>query len=419
MRAPRLVLPVLAALAATFVVHPTAQAGDLCADPDTVERSVEQARLAQPEPQEILASSGFAERGTTLLRSICATTSPGVATALVRVAGAKVWHDATARAQGRKVVGDLPAGDDRPLYWARLDMSVAIDAWADVNEVTAGNRERIHEALDRGSRGQDSLVLGARKVRTVVVTGFDPFTLDRDVRIGNPSGANALALDGRTFDTPKGKVRIETATYPVLWDEFTEGEVEHTLHAAIAPGPRQAAAVVTVSQGFPEKFTLEMHNGAARGGFGDNENLSRTGTIPVPDDVPTVTPQPQWTRTTLPTRAVVDAVQQPFPVLENHTVVEIPAGGTEPVERPDGPTPGSTAVAGGGGDYLSNEITYRTTLLRDAYGQPHLPVGHLHTPVLVGLPTDGSVTSPEYDAARTAITTEARKAVLAAAAAIG
>jgi pyrrolidone-carboxylate peptidase len=62
-------------------------------------------------------------------------------------------------------------------------------------------------------------------------------------------------------------------------------------------------------------------------------------------------------------------------------VTEIPAGQTVPVVSPTGPTPGSVARAGGGGDYLSNEIAYRATLLRDALGA-RIPGGHLHTPVL-------------------------------------
>ena len=70
-----------------------------------------------------------------------------------------------------------------------------------------------------------------------------------------------------------------------------------------------------------------------------------------------------------------------FTVKDNTAVVEIPAGESEPVERPDGPTEGSQAREGGGGDYLSNEIAYRATLLRDRLGLK-IPGGHVHTPVL-------------------------------------
>ncbi|RCV47095.1 pyroglutamyl peptidase, partial [Marinitenerispora sediminis] len=70
--------------------------------------------------------------------------------------------------------------------------------------------------------------------------------------------------------------------------------------------------------------------------------------------------------TSLPCARIAAADTGHHPVRGNTEVTEIPAGGGQPVVRPGGPTPGSTAVAGGGGDYLSNEIAYRNTLLRDA-----------------------------------------------------
>lgn len=76
------------------------------------------------------------------------------------------------------------------------------------------------------------------------------------------------------------------------------------------------------------------------------------------------------------------AVPGTFPVNINRVVTEIPAGSTEPVTRED-PTPGSTALAGGGGDYLSNESAYRTTALRDAL-EADTKQGHIHVPVLSG-----------------------------------
>jgi hypothetical protein len=37
------------------------------------------------------------------------------------------------------------------------------------------------------------------------------------------------------------------------------------------------------------------------------------------------------------------------------------------------------SVEGSGGGYLSNEVSYRSLVLRDLYN-PKLPVGHIHTP---------------------------------------
>jgi hypothetical protein len=102
-------------------------------------------------------------------------------------------------------------------------------------------------------------------------------------------------------------------------------------------------------------------------------------------------------------------------------VTEIPAGGTEPVTRPDGPTPGSTARAGGGGNYLSNEIAYRATLLRDRLGlRGSLPGGHVHTPVLqFGTgntdPATGTVTDAQFVQNRLDIIAQVRSILTVAA----
>jgi hypothetical protein len=179
----------------------------------------------------------------------------------------------------------------------------------------------------------------------------------------------------------------------VLWDPFAEGMVERTF----LPWLDRVDAFTTISQGRVGRFDVERHNGRWRGGFADNDGVERTGVIPIPDGVPTVTPAPEFVPTTLPYEEIVAADTGRFPVFDNTTVTEIPAGQTEPVVRSDGPTPGSVARAGGGGDYLSNEIAYRVTLLRDALGLD-LPGGHLHTPVLQFAPGNTTeLTDPVFE----------------------
>src|SRR5690606_6091427 len=158
--------------------------------------------------------------------------------------------------------------------------------------------------------------------------------------------------------------------FPVRWRDFTAGTVER----ALRPQLPKVDLFTTVSQGRVGRFDIERTNGAWRGGFGDNENTGRPETAPVSDPAT----QPQWPSTTLPYAEIVAADTGRFPVYDNTEVTEIPAGGTEAVRRPDGPTAGSTARAGGGGDYLSNEIAYRATLLRDRLGlHGTLPGGHV------------------------------------------
>jgi pyrrolidone-carboxylate peptidase len=375
MRVRTLLAAALLGAAGTLVPSVTAAATPTCADP-AAQLTVEEQRLALPAPGEVLRRSGFDRFERVFTPALCLLPDRRAATVAVRVQGRALWAAAVARAQGKLPAGSLPVTDDRPLYWARLQLTRALRQWTPSFALSPAQRTSLIDALDRASRGQDSIAYppGTRKV---LVTGFDPFQLDQDIRRSNPSGVNALALDGTVIETAAGPARVETAVFPVLWDPFAAGVVERT----IQPWLPKVDMFTTISQGRVGRFDVERYNGRWRGGFPDNDNISRTGVIPVPAGVPTVTPAPEFVPTTLPYAAIVAAPTGRFPVYDNTSVTEIPAGQTTPVVSPAGPTPGSVARAGGGGNYLSNEIAYRATLLRDALGLT-TPGGHLHTPVL-------------------------------------
>ncbi|GAA3072784.1 pyroglutamyl-peptidase I family protein [Streptomyces glomeratus] len=392
--------------------------------------TVEEQRLDRAVPQEILRRSGFDSMAPRLARALAEAHSYAQAERAVVRQGSLLWRRAVERAQGRGPTAcerrealpcegggggaGLSPDDDRPLYWARLGMTREVRSWEPEFGLSDEQRARLLSELEVSSRGQDSVrfPLG-RAVKRILVTGFDPFTLDRDIRISNPSGATALALDGTTIQTAGGPARIEAVVFPVRWQDFADGTVERTLRRHL---PR-VDLFTTVSQGRIGRFDIERTNGAWRGGFPDNDGIGRTETIPVPDPAT----QPQWTSTTLPYRAITSADTGRFPVFDHTEVTEIPAGGGDPVVRPDGPTFGSTARAGGGGNYLSNEIAYRATLLRDRLGlHDRLPGGHVHTPVLeFGAgntdPATGAVTDPAFVRNRLDIVAQVRAIVTAAA----
>ncbi|MET9951682.1 pyroglutamyl peptidase [Streptomyces sp. NPDC006339] len=407
----RSTLALALALAALAAVAPAGPAVATEAPPATVE----EARLDRAAPREILRRSGFDAVAPEFARSLARAGSFAEAERAVVRHGSALWRRAVDRAQGRGPAGgDLSRDDDRPLYWARLALTRELRLWQPAFGVTEEGRARLLDRLERSSRGQDALRWPAGKgVKRILLTGFDPFTLDRDTRISNPSGATALALDGTWLRTADGGLaRIETAVFPVRWQDFADGTVERTLR----PHLPEVDLFTTVSQGRPGRFDIERTNGAWRGGFPDNANVSRTETVPV-DDPAT---QPQWTSTTLPYAAITAAATGRFPVYDNTAVTEVPAGSATPVVRPDGPTPGSLARAGGGGDYLSNEIAYRATLLRDRLGLTGLPGGHVHTPVLrFGAgntdPATGEVTDPEFVRNRLDIVAQVRAIVAVAA----
>ncbi|WNF25719.1 pyroglutamyl peptidase [Streptomyces sp. C11-1] len=379
------------------------------ADRSTVQPTVEEQRLDRAAPQEILRRSGFDILAPRFARALEGARSYARTERLVTRHASALWRRAVDRAQGRGPArGDLSRGDDRPLYWARLALSRELRTWTPRFGLDDQQRRALLTALETSSRGEEDIRHPGRQVKRVLITGFDPFTLDRDVRIGNPSGASALALDGTLVHTAKGPARIEAVVFPVRWTDFAEGAVER----ALARHLPHLDAFTTISQGRPGRFDVERTNGAWRGGFPDNENLVRTGTVPVTDPAS----QPQWTSSTLPYRRLTEADTGRFPVYDNTEVTEIPAGATQPVTRPEGPTPGSTARAGGGGDYLSNEIAYRATLLRDRMGLSKLPGGHLHTPVLTfgagnENPATGGVTDPDFERNRSDIVRQIRALV--------
>ncbi|WP_406157053.1 pyroglutamyl peptidase [Streptomyces canus] len=358
--------------------------------------TVEEQRLDQAVPREILERSGFDAVPLRFTRALGTARSYAEARKIVVRQGSALWKRAVDRAQGRGPTGgDLSRDDDRPLYWARLGMTREVRTWEPSFDLSEAQRSALLAELERTSRGQTAVRYpGGDRLKRVLVTGFDPFTLDRDIRISNPSGASALALDGTVIETAEGPARVETVVFPVRWQDFTDQTVER----ALRPYLKKVDLFTTVSQGRVGRFDVERTNGAWRGGFPDNDNVGVTEVVPVADPAS----QPQWTSTTLPYKAIVDADTGRFPVYDNTSVTEIPAGGTVPVVRADGPSAGSTARAGGGGNYLSNEIAYRVTLLRDRLGlHDVLPGGHVHTPVLeFGAgntdPATGTVTDPGF-----------------------
>ena len=406
------------ALLAGFSAPTTATAAGTVPSP-----TVEEQRLDKAVPQEILERSGFDDVAPGLSRALQGARSYAQARRILVHEGSALWRRAVDRAQGRgpaeserrealprKGGGGRRAGlardDDRPLYWARLGMTREVRTWEPEFGLSDQQRAALIDALERTSRGQTDVRYPphGKGLRRVLVTGFDPFTLDRDIRISNPSGATALALDGTVIQTADGPARVETVVFPVRWQDFAGGTSQAfgtgggTVERTLRPYLKKVDLFTTVSQGRVGRFDVERTNGAWRGGFPDNDNISRTETVPVTDPAS----QPQWTTTTLPYKEIVAANTGRFPVYDHTEVTEIPAGGTDPVVRPDGPTVGSTARAGGGGNYLSNEIAYRATLLRDRLGlHDTLPGGHVHTPVLqFGTgntdPASGTVTDPQF-----------------------
>ncbi|MFE6868780.1 pyroglutamyl peptidase [Kitasatospora sp. NPDC057692] len=399
----------IGALAATVLpaTAATAQpARPSCRTVDSAPLDREQARTADPRTAALTERGGFGDFVRRFPAALCSARGAAAAGRIVDAWGEALWRAGVDRAQGRRPGGDLPAGDDRPVYWTRVAMTIQLARWQpDFDIDTAALRQRFEDA----SRGLSDSAFGARHgVRRIFVSGFDPFGLDAEPRRANPSGSAVLQLDGRRITLADGTpAEIQAVVFPVRYGDFDRGIVERAFGPRLARGHRSADLITTISQGYPGLFTLEAWAGRSRSAdpYPDNAGALSGGTRDHPVTAPGLGPGAEFIATSLPTGPMT-AVQQPYPVKLNTTVTEIPAGASAPVDRADGPTPGSRAVAGGGGGYLSNEVAYRTNRLRLELA-PQLPGGHLHTPVLTGLPeqTD-QLTGPVFEQNEAAIAGE-------------
>jgi hypothetical protein len=455
----------------------------------SVALSVEESRLSytlpensnpavlQPTPfaQQMIDGAGFQDFGPAFVNQLCHVPNLNVADAIVMQNGKQLWRMAVARAQQRgSVAGDLPFSDDRPLYWTRLQATAALRQWTPQFALSAEARSALITTFDRASRGMFDIDFAAGKgVKRLIMSGLDPFLLDggpsgtapgaagNNVRHGNPSGAIALSVDGSRYTTADGTVvLIEAYTLPVNYAEFERGYLEETVGPFMSPGPRQANASVTMSQGGGSVFNLEMWNGRYHGFRPGNDLVAPCPSVgPLPQlaidnhacDIAVVDrwggpgafdlfDPPQWTTTTLPFGAMIAAntgagVPRPpddgwpdtsvaFGVVWHTNYAEFPdctsvtlvaRNNPPPIDYPPPtppipPDPGSCSYAGGGGNYLSNESAYRNTLLRDRMGLT-IPAGHVHTPDMQRFETLYEPTDATFDAWRLAISEQARKLI--------
>jgi hypothetical protein len=474
---------VLAASAALAVASP-ASAKDgpnrTCLDLSTP-LSVEENRLGARLPdndnpaipqaetfaRQMIEGGGFGDFGSALTAALCRTSSLGAATALAKRKGEGLWQAAVKRAQHQgRVEGNLPYSDDRPLYWTRIESTATLRRWTPQFELSQQDRTQLITTFDRASRGMFDIDFPAGKqVKRVIVSGFDPYTLDggttgtapgsvgNNIRHGNPSGATALSLDGTKVKTADGKVAyLEAYTLPVSYPEFERGYLEDTVGPFMRPGPRQVDASITVSQAGGAAFNLEQWNGRYHGVSLGNDNFRPCAAV---NGVPqlavnnsgcnakvvdrwggpkefSLTNPPQWTTATLPMAEMIRAntgtsVPRPpgdtwpdpsvaFGVVWHTNYTEFPdctstvrvtRNSPPPVEYPPAtppipPDPGSCAYSGGGGNYLSNESAYRNTLLRDRLGLD-IPAGHIHTPDMQHFDTAFQPSDETFDAWRLAI----------------
>ena len=301
--------------------------------------------------------------------------------------GKKLWEAA------KRTVAEQAILDDRSLYWSRLSLTAYLRASEFAVPLSSNQRISLIERLENSSRGRDSIEFTAGAVKKILVTGFDPFLLDKHIDQSNPSGIVSLNLDGQTLTYGQASAEIQTAIFPVRFEDFDAGEVEQLIEPLLKT--RQVDMIVTVSMGRTD-FDLEHFPGRRRSsGSPDNLNIYSGGDetkprIPLLNGA--VIDGPEFLEFSLPYRAmqrvILDAkqgankqqgeVSYPYLINDNRTITTLD-GTFEAKTLAE--LKGATAVRGSGGGYLSNEISYRSVRLAHKY-QPLIPTGHIHTPRL-------------------------------------
>jgi hypothetical protein len=259
--------------------------------------------VAQSESfaQQMIEGAGFQDFGPDVVEELCKVKTLREAQELAKDKGGKLWRIAVDRAQQHgKIEGDLPYSDDRPLYWTRLQVRAALRQWTAKFPLSATEQSALITTFDRASRGMFDINFPAGEgVKRLIMSGFDPYTLDggttgtapgtvgNNIRHGNPSGATALSLDGTKFKAKDGtEVFIEAYVLPVNYPEFEQGYLEDTVGPFMLPGPRQVNASVTVSQAGPYTFNLEQTNGRYHGVSIGNDNFAPCPSVPNPTPPP-------------------------------------------------------------------------------------------------------------------------------------
>ncbi|WP_274049547.1 hypothetical protein [Thalassomonas haliotis] len=301
-------------------------------------------------------------------------------TQLVLRHGSGLWRDAVTGFDQQQ------DNDDRVLYWARLKMTRAIRQAPVFATLLPAQQQKLLWQFELLSRGQQDIKFNRKAKKKVLITGFDPFFLDRKITQSNPSGAIALALDGLSLSFKGSSAEIESVILPVRFHDFDLGMVE-TLLAPYFKN-NQIDMLITISMG-REHFDLERFPALRRSASApDNLNVYTGATEQAP-----LLPEfggkpltgPEFLEFSLPA-AAMQAVSGGYRVNDNRKVQTLDGNIIAPSLAA---LQGQISVEGSGGGYLSNEISYRSLLLREQYA-PLIPVGHIHTPKISGYQADAS-----------------------------
>ncbi len=331
--------------------------------------------------------------------------------------------------------------DDRPLYWARTKMLVALkqhpyftgeyDIYSIINRNS--NLDLMVKLFEEKSRNYTEVDFSSHPtLKKILITGFDPFFLNKktqghNILQSNPSGATALALHGKILkDTGNNDYAlIQVMVIPVRYSDFDgnrssssgfgNGIIENYIDSFISDSAKRVDMIVTISQSGPENFNIDRFATINRRGTIDNLGATRQKQS---NSVNLINENEfKWIQTTLPKAMVPEYPvnpNDPNPNGNSHWIIyaqnyqllddvyafgdkfnsqtdllenTIPPNtsdlGRNKKQAPTQLQKGTLIQQGTGGNYLSNEIFYRVALSRERWlkTQPtgtKYPTGHFH-----------------------------------------
>jgi len=270
--------------------------------------------------------------------------------------------------------------DDRPLYWTRLAAVKEIEQWSPrFWGLNRKKRDGMKQLFESTSRGQNNMIFKEKAgIKKILISGFDPFSLDKDIEKSNPTGSIALSLDGMKIEKDGVQGEIQSTVFPNRYEAFDAGIVEQAFQPFLS-GDQSIDMIMGIGMGIGKDYEIEEVAGKRRS-FKTLDNLGiqgMPGTDPVAfpgvsEDAPEFLPTALLETTMKSMRGAVGRSS----ALKSETDCKKRGGRTSSID-----SPGSTAVEGSGGGFFCNEIMYRTLMLRNNLGAS-VPVGFLHTPLL-------------------------------------
>jgi len=330
--------------------------------------TVEELRISAAEKKLPRVVELLSKRTTEFSQQVNKALNLTALTQVIILHGNGLWQDSV------KLLNQRNDFDDRSLYWSRLKMTKALrTAPAFINLLTMQQQQLLWK-FELLSRGQQDIKFNKNADKKILITGFDPFFLDKNIDQSNPSGVTALALDDLFISNDGQSAEIESLIVPVRFADFDQGMIEQLL----TPYFSQVDMIITISMGRKD-FDLERFPGLRRSANAPGNLNIYTGAnsqkplIPLLNNKPLA--GPEFVEFSLPVTAMQKAIGD-YKINDNHKITTMEKT-FEPVVLSE--LAQEISVQGSGGGYLSNEISYRSILLRNKYNS-QLPVGHIHTP---------------------------------------